>query len=400
VVNKYAHISQADYEIVAGPDWPPFDFFQSHNNVPVFVYKEIDNMLRPVEGFSHPTFCVLPFYAMEYPDKNPCCLMSGVESVKEIQQQMLLQQRPESCKKCWRLEDAGLKSDRLSKNETLDHFSNIDLEQLITQSRLGKNEIIHYKIDTSNTCNAACVTCGGNSSSTWNKLLHKNNLPAQKNWKILPDQTADWINYSSAKSLSFRGGEPFLSDTNFYILEQLIEHNNTDCFVSFVTNGSFSLNARQKEILAKFKNLNFCFSIDGIGPVFEYLRWPLKWTDIENNILWCQANNVKVSVSYTLSNINLLYHATTTRWFADHDIKYLVNPVYSPGHFRPESLSVEIKQQLGQQHDSDAIGQWLAHSPSDDKLFAKFQVEIAKQDRMKNISMRDYLPELAELLKW
>jgi hypothetical protein len=42
----------------------------------------------------------------------------------------------------------------------------------------------------------------------------------------------------------------------------------------------------------------------------------------------------------------------------------------------------------------------LAHSPSDDQLFAKFQIEIAKQDGMKNISMRDYLPELAELLKW
>lgn len=385
---------------MAGPDWPPFDCFQLHDNVPVFVYKEIDSMLRPVEGFSHPTFCVLPFYAAEYPDETPCCLMSGEESLKEVQQQMLSGQRPKSCKKCWKLEDAGLKSDRLLKNETLDHFSNIDLEQLITQSRLERNEIIHYKIDTSNTCNAACVTCNGDSSSAWNKLQHKNNLPAQKNWKILPDQTVDWINYSSAKSLSFRGGEPFLSDTNFYILEQLIQHNNTDCFVSFVTNGSFSLNTRQKKILAKFKNLNFCFSIDGIGPVFEYLRWPLKWADIENNISWCKTNNVEVSVSYTLSNINLLYHTTTTQWFSSHNINYLINPVYVPEHFRPESLSAEIKQQLGQHNNSDAIGQWLVHSPDDDQLFAKFQLEIAKQDSMKNIAVKDYLPELAALLKW
>jgi sulfatase maturation enzyme AslB (radical SAM superfamily) len=313
---------------------------------------------------------------------------------------MLSTQRPESCKKCWKLEDAGLKSDRLIKNETLDHFSNIDLEQLITQSQLGKNEIIHYKIDTSNTCNAACVTCDGSNSSTWNKLLQKNNLPVQKNWKILPEQTANWINYSSARSLSFRGGEPFLSDTNFYILEQLIEHNNTDCFVSFVTNGSFSLNTRQKEILTKFKNLNFCFSIDGIGPVFEYVRWPLKWNDVENNITWCQNNNVNVSVSYTLSNINLLYHTQTTQWFKDHKINYLTNPVYSPAYFKPQSLSIDAKQKLGQSPDCNAIAPWLTHSPSDDHWFAKFQTEILKQDSMKNISMRNYLPELAELLKW
>ena len=385
---------------MSGPDWPAFSQFQLHVDVPDFVYAELNSMIRPPEGFSHPSFCVLPFYAIEYPQKISCCLMSKVESLKEIQQQMLLGQRPNSCKKCWKLEDAGLKSDRIIKNETLDHFSNIDLEELINQSQLGKNKIVHYKIDTSNTCNAACVTCGSVSSNTWGKLQKKNNLPARKNWKILPDQTTDWIDYAHAKSIMFRGGEPFLSDTNFYILEQLINHNNTDCFVSFVTNGSFSLSRHQKEILSKFSNLNFCFSIDGIGPVFEYVRWPLKWNDIENNIAWCRANNIDVSVSYTLSNINLVYYLSTTQWFDDHNINYLVNPVYSPGHFRPESLSAEIKQQLGQQQNSDAIGQWLAHSANDDQLFATFQVEITKQDRMKNISLRDYLPELAELLKW
>ena len=197
----------------------------------------------------------------------------------------------------------------------------------------------------------------------------------------------------------FRGGEPFLSDTNFYILEHLIKHGNTDCFVSFVTNGSFSLSQRQKEILSVFPNLNFCFSIDGIGPVFEYLRWPLKWDDIENNIAWCRANNIDVSVSYTLSNINLYYHTHTTQWFKDQKINYLTNPVYSPAHFKPQSLSIDVKQKLSQQSNSDEIAPWLTHSPTDDQLFEKFQFEIAKQDSMKDISIWDYLPELAELLK-
>jgi hypothetical protein len=44
---------------VAGPDWPLFDQFQLHVDVPEFVYAEIDNMLRPVEGFSHPTVGLL-----------------------------------------------------------------------------------------------------------------------------------------------------------------------------------------------------------------------------------------------------------------------------------------------------------------------------------------------------
>jgi hypothetical protein len=382
------------------PDWPLFSRFQLHLDVPDFVYAELDDMIRSELGFSHPSFCVLPFYAIEYPAKTPCCLLVGNNSLAEIKSQMLEGHRPNSCSKCWNLEDAGLKSDRQIKNETLDLFTNIDLEQLIEDCRQGKNKTIHYKIDTSNTCNSACVTCDGRASSTWNKLLKKNNLSTYKDWKILPDQTTDWIDYAHAKSILFKGGEPFLSDTNFYTLEQLIEHGNTDCFVSFVTNGSFSLSRRQKEILSKFPNLNFCFSIDGTGPVFEYVRWPLKWDDIENNIAWCRANNIDVSVSYTLSNINLYYHTQTTQWFRDQKINYLTNPVYSPAHFKPQSLSIDVKQKLSQQSNSDEIAPWLTHSPTDDRLFEKFQIEITKQDRMKNISMRDYLPELAALLKW
>jgi hypothetical protein len=74
--------------------------------------------------------------------------------------------------------------------------------------------------------------------------------------------------------------------------------------------------------------------------------------------------------------------------------------VYFPKHFRPQSLSRTVKQQLSQRADSDAMLPWLTHSPDDEKHYRQFQKEIAKQDSMKNISMRDYLPELAELLKW
>ena len=385
---------------MAGPDWPAFARFQQHIDIPDFVYQEIDDMIRPQEGFSHSSFCVLPFYGMEYPAKTPCCLLPKSSSIDKIQQEMLQGQRPSACNKCWALEDVGLKSDRQIKNETLDMFTNVDLEQLIAECHRGENKTIHYKIDTSNTCNSACMTCNGASSNTWNKVLKKNNLPTYRNWKIPPDRTTNWVDYANAKLISFRGGEPFLSDTNFYILEQLIAHGNTNCFVSFVTNGSFSLSKHQKEILLKFPNLNFCFSIDGVGPVFEYVRWPLKWPDVENNINWCREKNIDVSVSYTLSNINLFYHDETVKWFKDNRINYLVNPVYDPAHFQPRALPQSIKQQLAQYLNDEEVGAWLTHSSEDDKRYTRFQAEVVKQDSMKNISIRDYLPELVGLLKW
>jgi len=365
------------------------------------VYAELDEMIRPSQGFLHSSFCVLPFYAMEYPQKTPCCLMSDFEDLEEIKSDMLAGRRPQSCNACWRLEDSGLKSDRQLKNESMDFYTDIDIEFLMIECHQKLNEITHYKIDTSNTCNAACTTCCfNNASSTWNKIYQKNNLEIIPNWKISSQQTHDWIDYPNAKSMIFRGGEPFLSDTNFYILEQLLENNNTNCFVSFVTNGSFSLSKYQKNIISKFSNVNFCFSIDGVGPVFEYLRWPLKWDKIEHNILWCLNHNITPSVSYTLSNVNLLYHPQTIKWFKDNNLEYLIKPVDTPECFRPQSLPVSVKNHLNQLRWFDNLQCFFKHENCDDQWYKEFQIEIAKQDSMKNISIREYLPELVKLLKW
>ena len=395
-MKDYSHISESDYAVVAGPDWPSFEQFQSLQNIPEFVFAEIDSMLRPVQGFSHPSFCVLPFYAMEYPEQTPCCLLSSSASLPDIKSQMLQGKRPSACIKCWNLEDQGIESDRQLKNKTLDFYSNKDLEFLIQDCDAGRNRTVSYKIDTSNTCNAACATCGGKSSSTWNRLEKKNNFGRFQNWKISPEQTQNWVDYNFAKTIIFRGGEPLLSDTNFYILEQLIDHGNFDCYISFVTNGSFSLNSRQKEILSNFKKLNFCFSIDGIGHAFEYIRWPLKWPTIEENISWCRSQNIDISVSYTLSNLNLMYHDQNISWFESNQIPYLINPVYSPSYFRPNALPAALKQWLGN-HCNNNIGQWLSHSAADDVDLEKFKHEIHKQDSWKNIYIGNYLPELT---KW
>ena len=65
LADQYQYVTRADYESVAGPNWPPFDQFQLHENVEQFVYDEIDQMLAPNEVFDHPAFCVLPFFGLE-----------------------------------------------------------------------------------------------------------------------------------------------------------------------------------------------------------------------------------------------------------------------------------------------------------------------------------------------
>jgi sulfatase maturation enzyme AslB (radical SAM superfamily) len=344
------------------------------------------------------TFCVLPFYGYEFPLRTPCCLLTNKESLETVKTMMLAGDRPASCSTCWDLEDAGVESDRLLKNKMIDYYRDLSLENLIAECEQGNNRIISYKIDTSNTCNGACVTCVPSSSSTWIKIFQENAEHTQHtSWQILPE-TIDFVDYANAKTISFRGGEPFLSKTNFSILEKLIEHNNTDCFISFVTNGSSTLSRRQKEILLNFNNLNFCISIDGIGPIFEFLRWPLRWGTVLENISWAKENNIDISVSYTVSNMNLLYMDDTIKWFKENNLAYIINPVEFPVYFKPSTLPKEIKSQLKNTLMSDIPVEWFEHSTEDDKNFELFKIEIQKQDSWKKISIRNYLPEFAEMV--
>jgi hypothetical protein len=396
--SRYGYVTRNDYESVAGADWPAFDQFQLHDNIEQFVYDEIDQMLAPDEVFDHPAFCVLPFFGLELNNsQTACCLLPTGHDIKKIRGQMLDGQRPTECDKCWRNEDSGIKSDRQVKNETLSFLQNVTTQSLLEDCEQDRYGIKMLKIDTSNTCNATCVTCGSGSSSAWAALERKNNIVPESNWRILFNEFGQQLDYSNIKAVSFRGGEPFLSPTNFDILDQILKHNNTECFISFVTNGSFDLNNRQKYTLSQFKKVNFCFSIDGVGPVFEYMRYPLSWAKISDNIKWAQDCGIDVSVSYTLSNVNLWYHAQTTAWFNQQGINFLTNLVDHPSYFQPSALPKNIKDLIVARDPSIAklLGK---HIDQDDQNYQRFLVEIQKQDSWKGISIRDYLPEFSEHL--
>jgi hypothetical protein len=398
-ISKYNLITERDYITVAGPDWPSYTQFRTHCNVPTFVYNEIDEMLLGSKILNNNAFCVLPFYSIELPANTACCLLPVDVDINAVKQQMLNNQRPDACNKCWRLEDAGIKSDRIFKNETLDYYFDKDLISIFDDCTQGKNSILHYKIDTSTVCNATCITCGSQSSSAWAQLERKNLQVPIKTWHISNEQIHSQIDYQNAKSIIFRGGEPFLSSTNFYILEQLLHYGNNNCSISFVTNGSAVLSNYQKILISKFNNVNFCFSIDGVGPVFEYLRYPLKWSLLEQNIKYCREHGIDVSASYTISNVNVFYHDQTVNWFESNQINFINNPVYTPEHFQITALPEEIKKTIaGSMLDGQIRTLLQNHSPSDDANYQQFRYMITQQDSWKGIQMKDYLPELAKLL--
>lgn len=324
-------------------------------------------------------FCVVPFFAKEYFSSGrvvSCCLLPPGSNIDEIKKDLLSNKRAPACSACWNLEDQNLISDRKLKNEVLlRYLSTDDLKK-----EVNSDTVRIVKLYTSNLCNSTCVTCGPNLSTAWANL-------EGKSIKIntIDDRIKDRIDWSKIKVLSFVGGEPLYEKKNFDILENLINIGNTDCTVGFVTNGSFKLVDYKLSILQQFKNLIFCVSIDGIGPVFDYLRYPLKWDEVEDNIKSYKSYGITLSVSYTISNLNVLYHKETTEWFKKQNLPYNYNLVTNPRHFSVNALPADCA-------DLEFV------TAPDEVEYQNFLKEIQRQDNLKGISIKDYLPELCKKL--
>lgn len=350
--------------------------------------------------FMNDYFCVLPFFGYEVKSnyESHCCLLPLDHDIDQIRNSILAGKKSHYCKACWDLEDAGLTSDRKLKNAALDFYQDRDLELIEQDARNGKYKITMFKMFASNTCNATCVTCNSESSSAWFALEKKLKKIAIQPWSTTPARLDQLLSYQDLVTLNFVGGEPLVEKLNFYALEKLLEHGNNQCFISFTTNGSIKLTSQQQDLLKQFKNLHIGVSIDGTGPVFEYLRYPLKWDNLLSNLEFFRTLTNNLSANYTISNLNILYHHQTTAWFDQQNLRYHYNPVSDPSHFRPTALPKKIKDKILSQHGCTSDLQFLIgqdHTDQDDRDFEQMLWVIQQQDNAKGISYRDYLPELS-----
>jgi 4Fe-4S single cluster domain len=351
------------------------------------------------------SFCVLPWFGKEInwnQKETHCCLLPTTYNIEKIKQQMLAGQKPVECQKCWNLEEQGLQSDRQLKNSALDWYWNRDLKSIRQSAEHDNNSVLMLKLFTSCTCNATCVSCNSGASSSWSQLNHRVNpsIPILKTKFVDIDLIKQKVNLKELKMLSLIGGEPLYEKKNFELLEHILELGNDTVFLSMVTNGSVLLTDRQKKVLSKFKNINFCVSIDGVGPVFEYLRFPLKWQNLLDNLQLFRLLTDNISSNYTLSNLNILYHNQTVDWFNQAKISYGNNPIYNPNWLQPRALPEPVKKYLKTVLNKSDFDTYIGpvHAQEDQQNWEEFQKKIAKQDIAKGIKWQQYLPELAALV--
>ena len=252
----------------------------------------------------------------------PCCQSSPkIENVidfnfntsahlVQLRQQFDRDERPKECISCWQAEDLGSRSRRQGS---------IEFFQLPKIDRSVSLQSIDYNATWA--CNLACVMCGPGFSSFWatQKNLDKSKLSKIGRYFRNQNNFLDTLVVSDIKKIHFNGGEPLLNNDHLDMLVKLEQQDilkNTE--ISYNTNGTIMPNKKTIDLWSKTRLVKIYFSIDAVGPAFEYIRWPGLWRQTCKNMLDMKNDlpgNVMFGFNLTVGCYNLFEIEDVWNWF-------------------------------------------------------------------------------------
>lgn len=367
------------------------------------------------------SFCVLPWihlHSWTNGDVFPCCYAVSNENTKLgnlqtqtvqdvlnsdrfrfLRHQMINDQRPESCEKCYDMENLGFKSMRQNFNQKYtDHQDMIKRTGLDGYIELDNWKLKYWDIRISNLCNMKCRTCGPEFSSKWVddadenqiKRLKKANrskefsgrkpITVREDFETLLQEIPDFEN--TIEELYFAGGEPLITQEHWDIIERLRKANRYDVKITYQTNLS-TLTFKKYSILdviRDFDNVNVMVSMDHYGKAAEIVRHGISWSTVENNLNEL-VKHTKPLVSLTVSNHNIMQLDTIIQEFTNNNwfVFYSINPVFGPNYYSIRSLPNELKKQA-----SDVLKRCYNYSKQLDKELANLENFMYSVDESKH----------------
>ena len=302
------------------------------------------------------------------------------EQMRNIRLQMLNNEIPSSCKKCFEEEAKGIKSKR--NWETKVWNERIDVQEIVDQTQEDGTlpvNIPYFDLRLGNLCNLKCIMCSPHDSSKWVKDW-KLQYPKYELIDLKQDQGWDpsfdyvWYKKSSfldsvknqahhIKELYFAGGEPLLIPEHYAILQFMIDEGYAkNCILRYNSNAT-DISQRLLDMWEYFKEVKFNFSIDSVGEKNDYIRHPSNWDSIVSNmhLLDNTSDHVTVNLACAVQLLNVHSLADLAQWKLDQNFKKINRAPYGGGiiglHlvYLPSYLNVRVLPQDLKDQAADTI---------------------------------------------
>jgi hypothetical protein len=231
----------------------------------------------------------------------------------------------------------------------------------------GHLENFDFRIKFSNLCNLSCRSCSPTFSSRYAQI-HDIKIPRALSvdiadnpviWNSITDSIKDYMEKFHCLTLGLFGGESFIQPGAIRLIDYLDSQGLCSRINLDITTNFTVLPEKFLRIIPKFKSISLKTSLDSVGDNFEYVRWPAKWRDINQNLdiffSQSQYHNINFMVQ-PLFNLNNIFYIDEildfwSHWSTMHpDKKFTVSNVmmFRPWHMVIQNLPLIYRVCLGE----------------------------------------------------
>lgn len=323
------------------------------------------------------------------------------DTMKTVRKEMLMGNWAEPCVRCKREFESGMLSRNIYERSH-DHYPSFEHTATHTNadgSISNENFPVSFlDIRFGNLCNLKCIMCGPNDSDQWYDDFNavwgydffwenKEKIPLVKNEKNKLQPSRNIFNWNDDPNLwqqieqhiaEFRriyivGGEPLIIDAHYDFLQKCVDGGYAENLTIEYNSNITNIPQRAWEIWRHFKNIIIGVSIDGMGSVNELIRFPSKWSKIEENLkkFTTAEGNYDIHITTTIQILNI--------WQLPEFIEYIIEnnlarvgpwkktPIMSPHPVhRPAYLNVNILPEQFKQDIAQHFEQWKTKFRSTD----------------------------------
>lgn len=297
----------------------------------------------------------------------------NAELMKQMRLNMLNGVWNEECGRCMQEEQSGLVSRREFENEEWDYnLEQARLETAVDGSvDVKKTPIRYYDLRFGNFCNLKCRMCGPTDSNSWYEdwieltgshtfqetngeveIIRKDNK-LHANGYDWPNHEPFWeyleINIENIEHVYFAGGEPMLIDRHYIFLQKCIDRGQSKKMKIEYNTNMTTIPSRVIDLWKEFKHVIIGASVDGMGDMLEYQRYPAKWEKVYRNLQKIDElpENVQSWITYTVTAYNINHMIDFMKWKLENSNWRKINstkkkPIISP-HIAHHPLNLNIR---------------------------------------------------------
>jgi len=335
----------------------------------VHIQTKPDGQMKPCCRFdiTHDDYKTDSGYVFDKFNANELSFTDAVNSKEwaTIRDTITAGERVSGCRKCYQEEefafDNNYKNTRRrtkSLREKENWMWNEDNQETVNVPGI---KLRYLELALGTYCNLKCRTCNGILSTTWyddeNKLVKY--YSDRKSYDQVINVERDWelADFEHVEEIKFTGGEPMLHPNFIKTIDMIISTGRANLItLDIFTNASWVPRDKVLDRLKQFHKVRINISVDGLGPVNDYIRYPSEWSTVDESVKeWLTTERahpdvflIKWAPVISILNIwhfhmmvdwwlNLQSIYKQKNWWESRSIRHshIINIVHDPKYLKP-----------------------------------------------------------------